>query len=133
MTESLASRIRQANAVLLAGGDLDAIDDYFAPDYVAHLTDRELKGTDAVATFIRRLRHAFTDLELDVEVLVEADDRIAWQRTMRGTHEGDFAGFPATGTETVWRDMVTTRFRDGRIAEEWSISDLAEQLLRARK
>jgi hypothetical protein len=33
----------------------------------------------------------------------------------------------------VWRDMVTSRFRDGLIAEEWAISDLAERLLLARK
>lgn len=30
-------------------------------------------------------------------------------------------------------DMVTSRFRDGKIAEEWVISDLAERLLLARK
>jgi hypothetical protein len=29
--------------------------------------------------------------------------------------------------------MVTSRFRDGLIAEDWVISDLAERLLLARK
>ncbi len=29
--------------------------------------------------------------------------------------------------------MVVSRFRDGLIAEEWVISDLAERLLLARK
>ncbi|MCL4865617.1 MAG: ester cyclase [Gemmatimonadales bacterium] len=42
-------------------------------------------------------------------------------------------GFPATGRPIVWRDMVTSRFVDGRIVEDWSISDLAERLLLARK
>ncbi len=31
-----------------------------------------------------------------------------------------------------WRDMVTSEFRDGRIAEEWVATDLAERLLLAR-
>ena len=57
----------------------------------------------------------------------------SWQRTHRGTHKGDFRGFPATGRRIVWRDMIVTRFRGGLIAEEWAISDLAERLLRARK
>ena len=59
--------------------------------------------------------------------------RIAWQRTLRATHKGDYMGFPATGKKLVWRDMVTSRFQDGLIQEDWVITDLAEQLLRARK
>jgi hypothetical protein len=42
-------------------------------------------------------------------------------------------GFPATGRPIVWRDMVTSRFQDGRIAEDWVLTDLAERLLLARK
>ena len=42
-------------------------------------------------------RRAFRDLRVDVEILVKAGDRIAWQRTLRGTHEGDFKGYPGTG------------------------------------
>lgn len=42
-------------------------------------------------------------------------------------------GFPATGRPIVWRDMLTTQFRDGLISEEWAVSDLAERLLLARK
>jgi hypothetical protein len=33
----------------------------------------------------------------------------------------------------VWRDVVTSRLDAGLIAEDWSISDLAERLLLARK
>ena len=68
-----------------------------------------------------------------MEILVEGPDRIAWQRIIRATHEGAFKGFPASGRKIVWRDMTTSRFRDGVIAEEWVISDLAEQLLLSRK
>ena len=31
------------------------------------------------------------------------------------------------------REMVTSRFRDGLIAEDWFLTDLAERLLLARK
>jgi steroid delta-isomerase-like uncharacterized protein len=134
MNRSLASTIRAANSTLLAGGDLDAVGEFFAPDFVAHLTDRDLTGgPGAVRGFLATLRRAFPDLQVEVEVLVEGEDRVAWQRTLRATHQGDYKGFPATGRTIVWRDMVVSRFRDGLVAEDWAISDLAERLLLARK
>ena len=61
---------------------------------------------------------AFSDLQVKVEILAESKDRVAWQRTLLGAHRGDFRGFPATGRPIAWRDMVTSRFRDGLIAED---------------
>jgi predicted ester cyclase len=90
-------------------------------------------GHDAVRKVARMYRRAFPDTEVEVEILVESKDRVAWQRTLRATHKGNFKGFPATGRPIVWRDMVTSRFRDGLIAEDWLITDLAERLLLARK
>jgi predicted ester cyclase len=49
-------------------------------------------------------------------------------RTHRGTHQADFMGVPASGRSVTWRDMVVTRYEAGKIAEEWAVSDLAEQL-----
>lgn len=133
MSRSMASRIEAANAALLANGDVDAVDRFFAPDYVAHGTGRDMAGHGAVRRLVGMYRRAFPDLRVEVEILVKARDRVAWQRTIRATHKGDFKGFPATGRRIVWRDMVTSRFRDGLIAEDWVISDLAERLLRARR
>ena len=134
MNESLALRITEANAAILVEGDLNAIPQIFAPDYVAHVTEDDMTGGhDAIRSIVQRWRRAFPDLSAEVEILVEGSDRIAWQRTLRATHKGDYLGFPATGLKLVWRDMVTSRFQDGLIVEDWVITDLAEQLLRARK
>jgi steroid delta-isomerase-like uncharacterized protein len=134
MDRSLASKIREANTALIVEGNVETAETYFTDDYVAHLTEQELgSGPAAVRRFVGLLRRAFSDLQVEVEVLVEGGDRVAWQRTVRGTHEGDFMGFPASGREIVWRDMITSRFRDGLIAEEWAVTDLAERLLLSRK
>ena len=134
MPRSHAVTIQGANQDLIAKGAVDAIARYFTPDYVAHLTDRDLPGGHAgIRRFLDMLRSSFPDLSVEVEILVEAKDRVAWQRTLRGKHTGEFMGFPATGRRVVWRDMITSRFRDGLIAEEWAVSDLAERLLLARK
>lgn len=133
MDLSLASRVHAANAALVADENPEAVGEFFAADYVAHLTDRDLEGGhDAIRSFLGMLHGAFANLEVDVEILVEGPDRVAWQRTLKGTHRRDFKGFPASGRQIVWRDMVTSRFRDGLIAEDWVITDLAERLLLAR-
>jgi steroid delta-isomerase-like uncharacterized protein len=131
MDGSLAARILAANSVLIDAGDLDRVGEFFTPDHVTHLTGRDMEGGhDMIRGFVGMLRNAFPDIQCDVEILLEAGDRVAWQRTLRGTHAGDFMGFPATGRQVVWRDMLTSRFSDGLIAEEWAVSDLAEHLLR---
>lgn len=134
MSRSHASQIEAANSALIVNGDLDAIGEFFKPDYVAHLTDQDMAGGhEVVRRIVSAYRRAFRDVQIEVEILVKAKDRVAWQRTLRATHKGNFKGFPATGRPIVWRDMVTSRFQGGLIAEDWVITDLAERLLLARK
>ncbi len=134
MEESLASKIKNANTILIANGDLEVVGDFFTSDYIVHLTGRILKGGHStVKNILSGLQKSFQNIEVEVDILLEGDDRVAWQRTLRGTHKEKFKGFPSTGHHIVWRDMVTSQFRNGLIAEEWVISDLAEQLLLSGK
>lgn len=134
MENSLASSIQSANTLLIVDGSLDAVADFFTSDYVVHLTDGVLKGGHgAIQTILGTLRRSFPDVEVEVEILLESETRVAWQRTLRGTHKAAFKGFPASGRQIVWRDMVTSQFRDGRISEEWVVTDLAERLLLSKK
>jgi len=134
MPQSLSSIIKAANSTLIIEGKPDAIGNFFTPDYLAHVTGEDLKlGHEGIRKFLGLYQRAFTDLQMEVEILVEGKDRVAWQRTLRGTHTGPFKGFPASGLSIMWREVVTSRFCDGRIAEEWVISDLAERLLLSRK
>lgn len=134
MARSHVSTLEAANAELMARGRLEAIAEFFTPDYVAHLTDQDMTGGhDAIRRVLRIYQSAFTEIRVEVEILAKARDRVAWQRTLRAIHHGSFKGFPATGRPIVWRDMVTSRFQNGLIAEEWIVTDLAERLLLARK
>jgi len=134
MPESVSTRIKAANEALFVRGDLDVVAEFFTPEYSTHFTDGDKKGGHAaVRRVIAAFRRAFTDLQVEVEILVQSEDRVAWQRTLQGTHSGAFGGFPPTGQPIRWRDMVTSRMHKGRIAEEWVVTDLAEHLLLARK
>jgi steroid delta-isomerase-like uncharacterized protein len=131
---SLSLKIKAANQTLISDGDHEAVERFFASDYVAHLTDKDVQGGHKlVRDMLDLYQKAFPQVHVDVDILLEGEDRVAWQRTLRGKQEGAFKGFPASGREIVWRDVVTSHFRGGLIAEEWVISDLAEQLLLSRK
>lgn len=130
----LSSKIHAANQHLIAQANSTAIPDFFAPDYTAHLTDQKLTGGHKLVRGMLDLyQRAFPNPAVEIEILLEGTDRISWQRTIRAKQEGPFKGFPASGRTIVWRDVVTSRFHNGLIAEEWVISDLAEQLLLSRK
>lgn len=134
MKESLASIVVSANDTLFGDKNLDAVTRFFTPDYVVHVTGRDLSGGHAVIrTVLGELFHAFPDLQADIEILLAGDDRVTWLRTLRGTHREKFKGFPPSQHTMQWRDMVTSVFRDGMIFEEWVVTDLAEQLLLMRK
>jgi predicted ester cyclase len=128
------STIEAANSALIVNGDLHQVSDFFASDYVAHVTGKDFTGGhDVVKEIVRTYRRAFSDIEVEIEFLVKAKNRIAWQRTLRAKQTGAFKGFPATNRIIIWRDMITSEFRDGLIAEDWVVTDLAEKLLLARK
>ena len=121
-------RIQAANEALLNQGDLDRVPEFFSDSYVAHATLGDATGHEAIRGFLTALRDAFPDLQVEVQVLVTEDDRVAWVRTHRGTHQAEFMGVPPTGNELVWQDMVVTRYEDGVIAEEWGVSELGAVL-----
>jgi hypothetical protein len=52
-------------------------------------------------------------------------DRVAVRLTFRGTHAGEFLGFPATGRAIAYVSHEFYRIADGLIAEEWICSDTA--------
>ncbi len=129
MAKSNEERVRFANDEILGKGNLGVVDEIFATDYVLHAGGKDHKGLEFVRRFVKLLRAAIPDLRVvQVAVLIQAGDTIAWQRTLSGTHKADMMGIPPTGQKVEWRDMVVTRFDGEKIAEEWAVSELAGQL-----
>ncbi len=129
MAKSNEERVRFATDEILGKGNLDVVDEIFATDYVLHAGGKDHKGLEFVRRFAKLLRSAIPDLRVvEVALLIQAGDTIAWQRTLSGTHEAEMMGIPPTGQKVEWRDMVVTRFAGEKIAEDWGVSELAGQL-----
>ncbi len=124
-----APQIQRANEELLNKGNLDLVEELFAPTYVFHGADGDSEdGPDGIKAFLTSIRTAFPDLRVEVEILVTEGDRVAWQRTHRGTHKGEYLGVPASGRLITWQSIIVTQYEEGKIAEEWGVSDLAGRL-----
>jgi predicted ester cyclase len=124
---SPSDRIQAANEQLLNQGNMDKFEKFFSPDYVNHLFQDE-RGPEPVRRFVKDLRTAFPDLRVDVEILLEQGDMVAWRRTHRGTFKADLPGMKATGREVVWHAVVISRMKDGRIVEEWGLGNFEDQV-----
>ncbi|KAJ6104295.1 hypothetical protein N7523_010615 [Penicillium sp. IBT 18751x] len=87
-------------------------------------SDQPLKGLSGYMQILGMMRSAYPDIQWTLDDTVIEDDRVVAQFTLRGTHEGEFFGVPASGKKIQARAMNIYRFRDGMIVEETGLPDL---------
>ena len=74
--------------------------------------------------FYEILWSAFPGSRLVVDDVLADGDRLALRFRLTGEHRGEFMGVPATGRAFVLDGQTIMRFRDGRVVERWTTSDL---------
>ena len=100
--------------------DLDALDHYILADYVNHKNPGGLEG---VKQLFSMLFEAFPDLRVSVDSIGADGDRVWARTTMRGTQQGPFMGMAPTGKTFATTTMNELRIEDGKLAEEWGVTD----------
>jgi steroid delta-isomerase-like uncharacterized protein len=108
-------------------GDADGCMAIAAPDLIMNLAEmpEPQHGQDVWRQGFEMMRRAFPDLQAHVEDIFGAEDRVAVRLRFRGTHSGEFLGFPATGRTIDYVSHEFYRIADGLVAEEWICSDMA--------
>ena len=81
------------------------------------------RGPEDVKRFMGEFRSAFPDFHTTIEDQIAEGDRVATRWTMRGTHEGEFRGIPATGNQISVTGIGIFRFSDGKVVESWDNFD----------
>lgn len=115
----------------VAAGEFDVIDEICTEDVVSHAPLGEPRGREALKEYEAPVHEAFPGFDVTIEDIVAEGDRVAMRLTIRGTHEGELMGVPATGSPVEFQNVVFHRMEDGRIAERWVQPDvygLLEQL-----
>ncbi len=118
--ERLARRIPED---VFGEGDLDLLDELYAPDAVDHNAFGDQRGRSAIKASYAAFLAAFPDITQTVEDVVVEGDRVAMFITSRGTHEGSLWGIEPTGREIDVQQMAFVRIEDGLIAERWFLPD----------
>jgi len=102
-------------------GHVDVIDDVCSDGFVNH--DPVLGDSDreAAKQAIAGYRQAFPDLEITIEDIFAAGDKVAMRWTARGTFEGEIMGQQPTGEagEPIG-GIAIDRFEDGVMVESWA-------------
>ena len=94
-----------------------------ALDLVFHNASTTIKGLEASMQVLSMLLTAFPDARFTVEDMIAEGDKIVARYTLRGSHQGNFMGIPATGRDVSIPGIEILRFEDGMIAEHWGIYD----------
>jgi steroid delta-isomerase-like uncharacterized protein len=108
-------------------GNLDVVDELFAPDHVNHQAGAapgEGDGPAGQKALVGVIRGAFPDLTLKVEDVVGEGDRVLVRYTFNGTQTGPYGAIPASGKPVEVTGMAVWRFANGRIVETWVIFDV---------
>jgi predicted ester cyclase len=85
-------------------------------------------GARAIKEVFARLHHAFPDLQVTVEDLIEEGDKVVGKNLVIGTHQGEYMGISPTGKSVTYNEIMIFRFVSGRIAETWGIVDVFSQM-----
>ncbi len=108
---------------VLSQGRIEENEHLYHADFVAHGVSRDAgRAEDREAS--RGWRQAVPDLRMEVLRMVADCDLVAVHWSGSGTNSGTGNGLPATGRylENLW-GVTFFGFRDGKIAEEWTVFD----------
>jgi steroid delta-isomerase-like uncharacterized protein len=124
MSENL--RLLAKYSAAMESGDTEAVFEFWAPEFVSHVTERV--SPDRIGTDVRgqeqewwqQARSAFPDMTFSVNLLIEQDDLVVSNWTVKGTHTGTaFYDVPASGEPVEINGTAILRIRDGQIVEHW--------------
>src|SRR5215213_5960198 len=105
-----------------AEGDLDALEEMLAPDFVDHsLLPGQVAGREGFIQSAAEQHAALSDIRYIFEYQATDGDMVISRMTMRATHDrGTLFGVAPTGKEWAAPIIVIDRVSGGKIAEEWS-------------
>jgi predicted ester cyclase len=123
MTDSdemqLAAKAKAALERVCSGKGLDSASQYYSPEFVDHVNDLTFCGLEGVRQSVQLYTKALSDLTVVVEDQVTEGDRVASRFVVSGTN---------LGKKVCFTGITISRFKDGLIVEDWSVTDTLSML-----
>jgi predicted ester cyclase len=123
--ENKAVARREFEEMYNQGGNLDAAEEIYAPNFVGHEpTSGESRGVEGAKQFAASYRQAFPDLECTIEEQVAEGEKVVSRWRARGTHEGETEDLgPPTGNRVEITGISMSTVAEGKLVEDWTNFD----------
>jgi len=119
MPEDNKTIVRRIYTEIINRGNLALADTLVAPSYVYHGPGGlEMRGPEGFKQVVTMYRSAFPDLNLTIEDIVEAGDKVVTRWTGRGTHKGNLGNLAATGRTATVTGILISRLSNGKLVED---------------
>ena len=106
-------------------GSVEAMDRYYARDYVHHDVSRaDVRTLADYQQWAKDLLAGLSGMHVAVDDLVAEEGKAVKRWTATGVHEHTLAGIPPTGKRVSFSGVSIYRVAGGRIQESWYVYDL---------
>lgn len=111
--ETNKAAVRRLYEECINQGKFEIADELIAPEFITPGSDGDT-GPAGFKANVARLRTGFPDVLFTLHNLLAEKDQVALYWTWEATHQGAFAGIPATGKPVRQEGMVIYRFKAGK-------------------
>ena len=110
----LAGHAKAALERVCSGANLEAASCYYSPALVDHVNDLEFRGLAGTRQSVEMYRSVLSHLDIKVQEQVVQGDRVTSRFLVTGISRGRSVSFGG---------ITISRFEDGLIVEDWSVTD----------
>lgn len=129
-TEANKQKVRDSIQAVWVKRNLAVLPEFWSEDCINHAMP---PGTDNRGLGLLHAYHeqffialsALSDIQIEIMQQVAEADKVVTQMTTRANHTGAFMGYAPTGKIVTLDTIRIDRLEAGKIAEHWSVADMA--------
>jgi steroid delta-isomerase-like uncharacterized protein len=129
--EAIGNSLLERYVAAVNAHDTAPFPELFAETYIQN-SGRSPSGLAAQIENFTRILASMPDLRLRVEDRIIAGDRVVARNTYSATHTQTIRDIPPTGKAFTFRTIDIWRVENGKFAEHWDLTDIAEVLNKLR-
>ena len=114
-----AVRAKQALELVCAGKDLESASQYYSQQFADHVNGMNFQGCEGVRRSVKQYTKVLSNLDLTVQEQLTEGNRVTSRFVVSGK---------AFGKEVRFDGITISRFKDGMIVEDWSVTDTLSML-----
>jgi predicted ester cyclase len=112
--KDIAENAKGALERVCSGKGLDSLSKYYSPEFVDHVNDVKFEGLEGARQSVELYTKILSNIEIGVEEQIRDGDRVTSRFVVTGN---------SFGRRVRFNGITISRFKDGLIVEDWSVTD----------